>query len=252
MRSFGQPACHSTAARPDTHVPKWYNVVGRPRVAAFLVIRDSMSIFSWFFDATRRDLTRARGIVGRINALGPEMERLTDEQMGAKTQEFKDRLTRGETLDDLLVEAYALAREATWRVEGGRQIRFRVYREDQSVPEDAILPCAQADAFEERLKADGARYERERYKAHFDVQMICAIMLHWGRVAEMRTGEGKTQVAVPALYLNALEGKGAHLLTHNDYLAQRDRDWMAPIFGLLGMTVGAIQHDMSHEERKEA
>jgi preprotein translocase subunit SecA len=82
--------------------------------------------------------------------------------------------------------------------------------------------------------------------------MICAIMLHWGRVTEMRTGEGKTQVAVPALYLNGLEGKGAHLLTHNDYLAQRDRDWMAPIFELLGMTVGAIQHDMSHEERQEA
>ncbi len=211
-----------------------------------------MSILSFFFDSTRRELARARGIVRRINALGPEMRELTDEQMRAKTDEFRDRLARGETLDDLLVEAYALAREATWRVEGGRQIRFRVDREGRSVPEETILPCAQADAFEERLKAEGAAYERERYKAHFDVQMICAIMLHWGRVAEMRTGEGKTQVAVPALYLNALEGKGAHLLTHNDYLAQRDRDWMAPIYESLGITVGVIQHDMSHEERQQA
>jgi len=211
-----------------------------------------MSILSFIFDATRRELIRARGIVGRINALGPEMQQLTDEQMRAKTDEFRHRLAQGETLDDLLVEAYALAREATWRVEGGRQIRFRVYRENLAVPEEVILPFGQADEFEDRLKQQGARYEREKFKAHFDVQMVCAILLHWGRVAEMRTGEGKTQVAVPVLYLNALEGKGAHLLTHNDYLAKRDRDWMAPIFESLGMTVGAIQHDISHEERQEA
>ncbi|HUU54769.1 MAG TPA: preprotein translocase subunit SecA [Armatimonadota bacterium] len=211
-----------------------------------------MSILSFIFDATRRELMRARGIVGGINALGPEMQQLTDEQMRAKTDEFRDRLAHGETLDDLLVEAYALVREATWRVLGNRQIRFRVYREGLAVPEDVILPLQDADQYEEQLQAQRLRYEREKFMAHFDVQMVGGILLHWGRVAEMRTGEGKTQVAVLALYLNAIEGKGAHLLTHNDYLAKRDRDWMAPIFESLGLTVGAIQHDISHEERQEA
>ncbi len=197
-------------------------------------------------------MARARGIVRRISAFGPEMRELTDEQMRAKTDEFRDRLARGEMLDDLLVEAYALVREATWRQLGNRQIRFRVYRDESRIPEEVILPLGEADHHERRLEAEGLRYEREDFMAHFDVQMIGAIMLHWGRVAEMRTGEGKTQVAVLALYLNALEGKGAHLLTHNDYLAQRDRDWMAPIYESLGLTVGAIQHDMSHEERQQA
>ncbi len=211
-----------------------------------------MSILSFIFDSTRRELARARGIVGRINALGPEMEKLTDEQVRAKTEEFRDRLARGETLDDLLVEAYALVREVTWRQLGGKQVRFRVFREGLAVPEDVILPLGEADKYEVRLKQQDVRYEREKFMAHFDVQMVGAIMLHWGRVAEMRTGEGKTQVAVLALYLNALEGKGAHLLTHNDYLAKRDRDWMAPIYESLGLTVGVIQHDLDHEERQEA
>ncbi|MCJ7750213.1 MAG: hypothetical protein MUQ65_03820, partial [Armatimonadetes bacterium] len=211
-----------------------------------------MSILSFIFDTTRRELIRTRGIVGRINALGPEMEQLTDEQIRAKTEEFRDRLAHGETLDDLLVEAYALVREATWRILGNRQIRFRVYREGLAVPEDVIVPLDEGDKYEVRLKQQELRYDREKFMAHFDVQMVGAILLHWGRVTEMRTGEGKTQVAVLALYLNALEGKGAHLLTHNDYLAKRDRDWMAPIFESLGLTVGAIQHDISHEERQEA
>ncbi len=110
--------------------------------------------------------------------------------------------------------------------------------------------CRETDAFEAKLKPQGLHYDRERFMAHFDVQMIGAIMLHWGRIAEMKTGEGKTQVAVPALYLNALEGKGAHLLTHNDYLAKRDRDWMAPIYESLGLTVGVIQHDMDGPTRR--
>jgi preprotein translocase subunit SecA len=211
-----------------------------------------MSILSFVFDSTRRDLARARGIVRRINARGPEMRALSDEQMRGKTDEFRDRLARGETLDDLLVEAYALVREATWRQLGNRQVRFRVYRDESRIPEEVILPSEEADHQERRLEADGLHYEREDFMAHFDVQMVGAIMLHWGRVAEMRTGEGKTQVAVLALYLNALEGKGAHLLTHNDYLAQRDRDWMAPIYESLGLTVGAVQHDMVHEERQQA
>ncbi len=188
----------------------------------------------------------------RINAFGPEMEGLTEEQFREKTDKFRKRLANGETLDDLMLEAFALVREATWRVLGNRQVRFRAYREGRLTPEDVILPMAEADEFEDRLKSEGVRYERERFMAHFDVQMIGAIMLHWGRVAEMRTGEGKTQVAVLALYLNGLEGKGAHLLTHNDYLAKRDRDWMAPIYEMLGLRVGVIQHDMTPQERQEA
>ena len=210
------------------------------------------SILSAIFDSTRRDLGRARGLVERISAVGPEMQKLTDEQIRAKTDEFRDRLARGESLEDLLVEAYALVKEVTWRLLGNRQVRFRVYREGRMTPEEAVSPPDEAERFEERLRSEGVRYERERFMAHFDVQMVGAIVLHWGRVAEMRTGEGKTQVAVPALYLNALEGKGAHLLTHNDYLARRDRNWMGPIYEALGLTVGVIQHDMGHEERKEA
>jgi preprotein translocase subunit SecA len=211
-----------------------------------------MAILSYLFDSTHRELGRARGLVARINEFGPQMERLTDEQMRAKTDEFRDRLARGETLDDLLAEAYALVREATWRQLGTRQVRFRIHREGNAIPEEAIVPQAEADQFEGPLVAQRLRYERERYMAHFDVQMVGAIMLHRGRIAEMKTGEGKTQVAVLALYLNALEGKGAHLLTHNDYLARRDRDWMAPIYESLGLTVGVIQHDMEPGERQEA
>ncbi len=211
-----------------------------------------MSVLSLIFDSTRRELRRARALAQEIVALGPQMEKLTDEQIRAKTDEFRDRLTHGETLDDLMVEAFALVREATWRILGDRQIRFRIYREGQALPEETILPLGDADRYEERLREQGLRYDRERFMAHFEVQLMGAIMLHWGRVAEMRTGEGKTQVAVPALYLNALEGKGAHLLTHNDYLAQRDRDWMAPIYEALGLTVGVIQHDMMSDDRKDA
>ena len=211
-----------------------------------------MSLLAAIFDSTGRDLARARGLVARINALGPEMRGLSDEQMGAKTGEFRARLARGETVDDLLVEAYALVREATWRVLGNRQVRFRVYRDSRPLPEEALLSVQEGERFAEELRARGVRFEQEAFMAHFDVQMIGAIVLHWGRVAEMRTGEGKTQVAVPALYLNALEGKGAHLLTHNDYLARRDSEWMGPILEMLGLTVGVIQHDMDSEERKEA
>ncbi len=211
-----------------------------------------MSVLSAIFDSTRRELRRARALAQQIDALAPEMQDVSDEQMRAKTDEFRDRLARGESLDDLLVEAYALVREATWRILGDRQVRFRVYREDRLMPEEAILRLSDADGFEESLRADRVRYDRERFMAHFEVQLMGAVMLHWGRVAEMRTGEGKTQVAVLALYLNALEGKGAHLLTHNDYLAKRDRDWMSPIYEALGLTVGVIQHDMMADDRQSA
>ena len=229
----------------------WYNDAGDRR-SGLSFLMGPMSVLSAIFDATRRDLARARGLVEQINALGPQMQRLTDEHARAKTEEFRDRLARGETLDDLLVEAFALVREATWRILGDRQVRYRVYRDGQMMPEESILPAAEAERFEEALRQQGVRFEEERFMAHFDVQMVGAIVLHWGRVAEMRTGEGKTQVAVLPLYLNGLEGKGAHLLTHNDYLAQRDRDWMGPIYEMLGLTVGVIQHDMSAEERQDA
>ncbi|MDI6827743.1 MAG: preprotein translocase subunit SecA, partial [Armatimonadota bacterium] len=126
----------------------------------------------------------------------PEFEQLTDEQLRAKTDEFKARLAEEETLDDILPEAFAVVREASKRTIGLR---------------------------------------------HFDVQMIGGIVLHQGRIAEMKTGEGKTLVATLPLYLNALEGKGAHLVTVNDYLAKFHAQWMGPIYDFLGLTVGALQ-----------
>jgi len=250
---------------------RWYN--GEERSELTPVLRGRMSLLSAIFDSTRRDLARARALVAGINARGPEMRGLSEQQMRAKTDEFRDRLARGETLDDLLPEAYALVREATWRVLGDQQFRFRVYRDGSPLPEESLLSLEEAGRFAQELRAQGlsegrrsqrgggpagpprgsaAWFEQEPFMAHFDVQMIGAIMLHWGRVAEMKTGEGKTQVAVPTLYLNALEGKGAHLLTHNDYLARRDAEWMSPIFEMLGLTVGVIQHDIGSDERQEA
>jgi len=211
-----------------------------------------MSVLSLIFDSTRRDLRRAQGLVEEVNGFGAAMQQLTEEQMRAKTDEFRDRLARGETLDEIMAEAFALVREATWRILGNRQVRFRAYHEGRALPDDHIVPVSRADEREQTLKSQGLRYTRERYMAHFDVQIVGAMMLHWGRIAEMKTGEGKTQVAVPALYLNALEGKGAHLLTHNDYLAKRDRDWMGPIYEMLGLTVGVIQHDVLEPEFRRA
>ena len=149
-------------------------------------------------DANERELNRLRPIVERINALEPEFERLSDQELRGKTQEFIRRLQAGETLDDILVEAFAAVREASKRTIGLR---------------------------------------------HFDVQLMGGIVLHEGKVAEMATGEGKTLVATLPLYLNALEGKGCHLVTVNDYLAKRDTQWMGPIYHLLGLKVGVIQHE---------
>src|SRR5436190_10069916 len=154
-----------------------------------------------------RELKRLRPLVGEINALEPTIETLTDEQLRAKTAEFRARLGNGETTDDLLVEAFAVVREA------------------------------------------GRRYLNMR---HFDVQLIGGIVLHHGKIAEMRTGEGKTLVATLPVYLNALAGKGVHVVTVNDYLAHRDSEWMGRIYKGLGMSVGVIVHDLDDEERKEA
>src|SRR6202163_1583191 len=154
-----------------------------------------------------RELKRLRPLVGEINALEPTIQTLTDEQLRAKTAEFRARLANGETLDDLLVESFAVVREA-----GRRFVNMR----------------------------------------HFDVQLIGGVVLHRGKIAEMKTGEGKTLVATLPVYLNALEGKGVHVVTVNDYLARRDADWMGQIYRFLGLSVGVIQHDMPDADRKHA
>ena len=154
-----------------------------------------------------RDLKRLRPFVGEINALESSIQALSDEQLRAKTTEFRERLAQDETLDDLLAEAFAVVREA-----GRRVLNMR----------------------------------------HFDVQLIGGAVLHKGRIAEMKTGEGKTLVATLPAYLNALEGKGVHIVTVNDYLARRDSEWMGKIFRFLGMTVGVIQHDLNDAERQVA
>ncbi len=153
-----------------------------------------------------RTLKRLRPFVERINALEGGIAALTDDQLRAKKPEFQGRLSRGETLDDLLPEAFAVVREAGKRVLGMR---------------------------------------------HFDVQLVGGMVLHEGKIAEMRTGEGKTLVATLPSYLNALSGKGVHVVTVNDYLARRDSEWMGRLHRFLGMTVGCIQHDLSDRERQE-
>lgn len=154
-----------------------------------------------------RTLKRLWPIVEQINALEPEYQKLSDEALRTKTQEFRDRLTKGATLDDLLPEAFAVVREASCRTTKMR---------------------------------------------HFDVQLLGGVVLHQGKIAEMGTGEGKTLVATLPVYLNALDGKGVHVVTVNDYLARRDRTWMGPIYEFLGLTIGVIQHDMQPEERQAA
>jgi preprotein translocase subunit SecA len=154
-----------------------------------------------------RELKRLRPIVSQVNALEPAINELSDEQLRAKTAEFKQRLANGETLDDLLPEAFAVVREA-----GRRVLNMR----------------------------------------YFDVQLIGGAVLHKGKIAEMKTGEGKTLVATLPAYLNALEGKGVHVVTVNDYLARRDSEWMGKIYRFLGMTVGVIQHELNDAERQVA
>ena len=154
-----------------------------------------------------REVKRIRPKVAAINNLEPQMKALTDEALRAKTDEFRQRLAQGETLDDLLVEAFAVCREA-----GRRVLNMR----------------------------------------HFDVQLIGGAVLHEGKIAEMRTGEGKTLVATLPSYLNALSGKGVHVITVNDYLARRDSEWMGRIHTFLGLTVGVIVHDISEEDRRKA
>src|SRR5438477_1173433 len=154
-----------------------------------------------------RDLKKLRPFVGEVGAFEPAIEALSDEQLRARTVEFRTRLANGETLDDLLPEAFAVVREA-----GRRVLAMR----------------------------------------HFDVQLIGGAVLHSGRIAEMKTGEGKTLVATLPAYLNALAGNGVHVVTVNDYLARRDSEWMGKIYRFLGMTVGVIQHELNDAERQVA
>ncbi|MFA7074157.1 MAG: DEAD/DEAH box helicase, partial [Endomicrobiaceae bacterium] len=160
-----------------------------------------------FGSQNERDIKKIKPVVEQINLLEPSIEKLSDEELKLKTDEFKKRLRDGATLDSLLPEAFACVREASKRTLGLR---------------------------------------------HFDVQMIGGYILHQGKIAEMKTGEGKTLVATLAVYLNALEGKGVHVVTVNDYLAKRDKEWMEPVYNALGMTVGSVCHDISNDERQKA
>ena len=154
-----------------------------------------------------RELKRIYPIIDQIDGFEPSIQKLTDAELKAKTPEFKTRLADGETLDDILPEAFAVVREASRRVLGMR---------------------------------------------HFRVQLIGGIVLHQGRISEMKTGEGKTLVATLPVYLNALAGKGVHVVTVNDYLARRDSEWMGKVYSFLGLTVGLIVHDMENEDRRAA
>ena len=156
---------------------------------------------------SERELKRIEGMVQAIEDLRPAMMELSDGELRAKTDEFKKRLTEGETLDDLLVDAFAVVREAARRV---------------------------------------------LHTEHYRVQLIGGIILHQGRIAEMKTGEGKTQTCLLPAYLNALEGKGVHVVTVNDYLAKRDAEWMGQVHEFLGLTVGVVLNSMKPEERREA
>src|SRR3989337_1078815 len=154
-----------------------------------------LKLFSKFLDLNQKEINRLEKVAAQINDLEPKVKKIKDKDFRLKTEEFKKRLEKGETLNDILPEAFALVREASRRTVGMR---------------------------------------------HFDVQLMAAVALFEGKVAEQKTGEGKTLSAVPALYLHALTGRGAHLVTVNDYLARRDAGWNGPIFHLLGLSTGSI------------
>ncbi len=167
-----------------------------------------MSLFDKIFGTySERELKRVHPIAKQVVALEPEIEKLSDAELKAKTAEFKERYSNGETLDELLPEAFAVMREASWRVLGMK---------------------------------------------HFYVQIVGGIILHQGRIAEMKTGEGKTLVSTLPAYLNALTGKGVHIVTVNDYLAKRDSEWMGKVYRFLGMSCGLIIHEKDNKERREA
>ncbi len=162
---------------------------------------------SLFGSSNDRYVASIRKIVDKINTFEPAMQALDDAGLQAQTQKFRDRLAAGESLDDILPEAFATVREAAVRTLGMR---------------------------------------------HFDVQMVGGIVLHRGEIAEMATGEGKTLMATLPCYLNALEGKGVHVVTVNDYLARRDAEWMGTVYGFLGLTTGIIVPNLNEMQRRDA
>src|SRR5579884_151668 len=166
-----------------------------------------MAFLKTIFDGNEREIARLRRTVERVNALESQMEALSSDELRGKTAEFRDRLAKGEALDAMLPEVFAVVREAGKRTLGMR---------------------------------------------HFDVQIMGGQVLYEGRISEMKTGEGKTLVATLPLYARALEGRGAHLVTVNDYLVRRDAEWMGAIYNTLGLTVGIIQHDMEPAARRAA
>ena len=167
-----------------------------------------MGLFEKVFGSySDRELKKIAPLANKVLDLDKEMMSLSEEQLKSKTMEFKNRYNNGETLDSLLPEAFAVVREASYRVLGMK---------------------------------------------HFPVQIYGGIILHHGRISEMKTGEGKTLVSTLPAYLNALTGKGVHIVTVNDYLAKRDKQWMGKLFEYLGLTVGCIVHGISNEERKDA
>ncbi|MFY9134721.1 MAG: preprotein translocase subunit SecA, partial [Bacillota bacterium] len=166
-----------------------------------------LNLFKRIFDVNAKELRDLGTRVDAVSALAPEAQRATDEQLRARTGEFKGRIERGEPLDSILPEAFATVREVARRTIG-------------------LYP--------------------------YDVQVMGGIVLHEGKIAEMKTGEGKTLVATMPTYLNALEDRGVHIVTVNDYLARRDAEWMGPIYNALGLTVGVIVHDQQGTARKDA
>ena len=162
---------------------------------------------AFFGNYSKRELKRIQPVCNKVLALEDKYKAMTEGELKAQTPALKKRLENGETLDDILPDAFAVCREVSDRVLGTR---------------------------------------------HYPVQIIGGIVLHQGRIAEMKTGEGKTQTAVLAAYLNALSGKGVHIVTVNDYLARRDSEWMGKVYRFLGLTVGLIVHDMDNAGRKAA
>jgi len=166
-----------------------------------------LKFFNELWDTNLREVKKLQRRVDEINGLEPEIQKLSDAELRAKTAEFKDRVAKGATLDELLSEAFAVVREAAVRSLGQR---------------------------------------------HYDVQLMGGMVLHAGKISEMKTGEGKTLVATLPVYLNALSGKGVHVVTVNDYLAKRDSEWMGKVYRFLGLSVGVILHDLTAEERRVA
>ncbi len=197
----GRTICRRTGGLPQGGAGGAIGSVGKER-------ENHMGIITKIFGTrSQREVKRLQPLVDQIEALGPEMEKLSDGQLREKTQAFRGRLESGETLDDLLPEAFAVCREAAWRVLGMRP---------------------------------------------YTVQLVGGIILHQGRIAEMKTGEGKTLVAILPAYLNALAGKGVHIVTVNEYLAKRDSEWMGKVYRFLGLTVGLVIPGMTPAQRRQA